>query len=115
MSETKSRDFNNYYRNFRKVYEIEMMIKNVILTKLERDNTSGYRDEIGFTSSLSANGTKMFLDGFNSSISSDTKETTSASKIIVEALDVKTTKSITEFSAYKLRGDRGGYIACTSC
>lgn len=41
MGNSKSRDFNIYYLNFSKVYEIAMMINNVILTKVERDNTSG--------------------------------------------------------------------------
>ena len=58
MSETKSKDFNIYYLNFSKVYEIAMMINNVILTKIERDNSSGYNEEIGYTASLSAQGTK---------------------------------------------------------
>lgn len=31
----KSKDFNIYYLNFSKVYEIAMMINNVILTKIE--------------------------------------------------------------------------------
>ena len=35
----KSRDFNIYYLNFSKVYEIAMMINNVILTKIETDNS----------------------------------------------------------------------------
>ena len=94
MGNSKSRDFNIYYLNFSKVYEIAMMINNVILTKVERDNTSGYSEEIGFTSSISAQGNKVFLDGIKASISSDAKETTYASQKVVESLDVKTTKSI---------------------
>ena len=94
MDNSKSRDFNIYYLNFSKVYEIAMMINNVILTKVERDNTSGYSEEIGFTSSISAQGNKVFLDGIKASISSDAKETTYASQKVVESLDVKTTKSI---------------------
>ena len=84
MGESKSRDFNIYYLNFSKVYEIAMMINNVILTKVERDNTSGYSEEIGFTSSISAQGNKIFLDGIKSSISSEAKETTYASQKVVE-------------------------------
>ena len=94
MSETKSKDFNIYYLNFSKVYEIAMMINNVILTRIERDNSSGYNEEIGYTASLSAQGTKKFLEGIKASISSESKETSYSSLKVVESLDVKTTKSI---------------------
>lgn len=94
MDKKKSRDFNIYYLNFSKVYEIAMMINNVILTKIERDNSSGYNEEIGYTASLSAQGTKQFLEGIKASISAETKETSYSSLKVVESLDVKTTKSI---------------------
>lgn len=38
----KSRDFNIYYLNFSKVYEIAMMINNIILTKIETDKSSSF-------------------------------------------------------------------------
>ena len=91
---TKSKDFNIYYLNFSKVYEIAMMINNVILTKIERDQSSSFEEQYGFTSSVSAQGTKHFLDGIKSSISADAKETSTSSSKVVESLDVKTTKSI---------------------
>ena len=94
MDKNKSRVFNIYYLNFSKVYEIAMMINNVILTKIERDNSSGLSEEIGYTFSLSAQGTKQFLEGIKASISSESKETSYSSRKIVESLDVKTTKSI---------------------
>lgn len=90
----KSRDFNIYYLNFSKVYEIAMMINNVILTKIETDNSSSFEAQYGFTSSISAQGTKDFLDGIKASISADAKETSTSSSKVVESLDVKTTKSI---------------------
>ena len=90
----KSHDFNIYYLNFSKVYEIAMMINNVILTKIETDNTSSFEAQYGFTSSISAQGTKNFLDGIKASISADAKETSTSSSKVVESLDVKTTKSI---------------------
>lgn len=90
----KSRDFNIYYLNFSKVYEIAMMINNVILTKIETDKSSSFEEQYGFTSSLSAQGTKQFLDGIKASISADAKETSTSSSKVVESLDVKTTKSI---------------------
>ena len=90
----KSRDFNIYYLNFSKVYEIAMMINNVILTKIETDHSSSFDAQYGFTSSISAQGTKDFLDGIKASISADAKETSTSSSKVVESLDVKTTKSI---------------------
>ena len=65
MEQKKSRDFNIYYLNFTKVYEIAMMINNVILTKIENDRTKSFEEQYGFTSSVSAQGTKRFLDGIN--------------------------------------------------
>lgn len=88
------KDFTIYYLNFTKVYEMAMMINNVILTKIEKDNFKSFEETYGFTASLSAQGTKTFLDGIKSSISSDTKETSFSSSKVVETLDVKTTKSI---------------------
>ena len=90
----KSRDFNIYYLNFSKVYEIAMMINNVILTKIETDKSSSFEEQYGYTSSISAQGTKEFLDGIKASISADAKETSTSSSKVVESLDVKTTKSI---------------------
>ncbi|MCD7998125.1 MAG: hypothetical protein LUH21_12900 [Clostridiales bacterium] len=90
----KSHDFNIYYLNFSKVYEIAMMINNVILTKIETDKSSSFEEQYGFTSSISAQGTKQFLDGIKASISSDAKETSTSSSKVVESLDVKTTKSL---------------------
>lgn len=91
---SKSKDFNIYYLNFSKVYEIAMMINNVILTKIERDQSNSFEEQYGYTSSISAQGTKHFLDGIKSSISADAKETSTSSSKVVESLDVKTTKSI---------------------
>ena len=91
---SKSKDFNIYYLNFSKVYEIAMMINNVILTKIEKDRSSSFEKQYGFTSSISAQGSKIFLDGIKSAISTDSKETYSSSSRVVESLDVKTTKSI---------------------
>lgn len=94
MKEVKSKDFNIYYLNFTKVYEIAMMINNVILSKIEKDRARSFEEQYGFTSSVSAQGSKLFLDGIKASISTDSKETTFSSSRVVETLDVKTTKSI---------------------
>lgn len=94
VEKKKSHDFNIYYLNFSKVYEIAMMINNVILTKIETDKSNSFEEQYGFTSSISAQGTKQFLDGIKASISADTRETSTSSSKVVESLDVKTTKSI---------------------
>lgn len=94
VEKKKSKDFNIYYLNFSKVYEIAMMINNVILTKIETDKSNSFEEQYGFTSSISAQGTKQFLDGIKASISADAKETSTSSSRVIESLDVKTTKSI---------------------
>lgn len=71
-----------------------MMINNVILTKIETDRSKSFEEQYGFTSSISAQGTKQFLDGIKASISADARETATSSSKVVESLDVKTTKSI---------------------
>lgn len=94
LEQKKSKDFNVYYLNLTKVYEIAMMINNVILTKIEKDHIESFEEQYGFTSSISAQGTKKFLDGIKASISTDAKEASFSSSRVIETLDVKTTKSI---------------------
>lgn len=94
MEQNKSKDFNIYYLNFSKVYEIAMMINNVILTKIEKERSESFEKQYGYTSSVSAQGTKNFLDGIKASISADAKETAASSSKVIESLDVKTTKSL---------------------
>lgn len=91
---TKSTDFNIYYLNFSKVYEIAMMINNVILTSIEKDSRKSYEETYGYSASLSAQGSEKFLSRIKASISADAKETSYSSSKVVETLDVKTTKSI---------------------
>lgn len=90
----KKTDFNIYYLNFSKVYEMSMMINNVIISSIERADERHLESQYGYSSSLSAKGSKLLLDGIKASISSDTKETSFASSKVIENLDVKTTKSI---------------------
>ena len=94
MENKKSTDFNIYYLNFSKVYEIAMMINNVILIKIEKDHKKTFEKQYGYASSVSAQGSKMFLAGVKASISAEAKETSYSSSRVVETLDVKTTKSI---------------------
>lgn len=90
----KKSDFNIYYLNFSKVYEMSMMINNVIISSVERSSERHLESQYGYSSSLSAKGSKLLLDGIKASISSEAKETNFASNKVVENLDVKTTKSI---------------------
>lgn len=94
MEQNKSKDFNIYYLNFSKVYEIAMMINNVILSKIETSNADTFEEQYGFTSSISAKGTKNFLDGIKATFSSEEKQISTSTTKVVESLDVKTTKSI---------------------
>lgn len=90
----KKSDFNIYYLNFSKVYEMSMMINNVIISSVERSNEKHLESQYGYSSSLSAKGSKILLDGIKASISSEAKETSFSSTKVIENLDVKTTKSI---------------------
>lgn len=92
-TEEKSKDFNIYYLNFTKVYEIAMMINNVRLTTVVNEHTKSFEKQYGYNSTLSAQGSQMFLDGIKASISADAKETTMSSARVVETLEVQTTKS----------------------
>ena len=94
MKQEKSDSFNIYYLNFTKVYEIAMMINNLVLTKIENDKIKTSKKEYMLTSSISAKNTQNFLSEIKGSISADAKETSFLSSKIVETLDVKTTKSI---------------------
>lgn len=90
----KPSDFNIYYLNFSKVYEIAMMINNIILKTIERENTTGSSEEYSTSSELSAQGSEKFLMGIKASMSSNAKETYYSSQKVIESLDVQTTKSI---------------------
>jgi len=94
MSQNESVDFNIYYLNFAKAYEIAMMINNVILTKIEKNRNKSFEEQRGFNSSVSAQGTTSFLKGVGASISTEAKETSFSSSTVMETLEVKTTKSI---------------------
>lgn len=96
MSEKKETCFNLYYVNLNKVYEISMMINNVIVNSIEKEraNLTSQKDyintSIGGEFSVDSKylaSIKSVMDGGKS------KEATNSSKV-VEKLDIKTTKSI---------------------
>ncbi len=82
--------FNIYYINFAKVYEIKMMLSNVITLggELHSENTNDkeidYRGKLGF----------KFLSIFNVDTEAGRKTTKSDSQKVLETFEIKTTKSI---------------------
>lgn len=82
--------FNVYYLNFAKVYEIKMIISNLIRTggNIETGETGTTDAEI--KASMGA----KFLNLFNADIGSNLKSHSSDSQKVIETFEVKTTKSI---------------------
>lgn len=93
VAKNRGKDFNIYYLNFSKVYEIAMMINNVIKTRIEKEGSSSITEESGISSSISASGNRGFLNGIKSQVSAEAKEVSFSSQKVVESLEVKTTKS----------------------
>lgn len=94
MSSKLKRVFNIYYINFSKVYEISMMINNVILSSVQRENSSTSEN----STSVSANSSNSIaldnLATIKSYMGTQLTEKKTNSSKMVESLDVKTTKSI---------------------
>lgn len=82
--------FNTYYINFPKVYEIKMMMSNVIQT----GSTIESNDEGKTDAELKAKMGAKFLNFFNSEIGSSLKSSSSDSQKVLETFEVKTTKSV---------------------
>ncbi|MDR1183005.1 MAG: hypothetical protein LBL13_13625 [Bacteroidales bacterium] len=82
--------FNIYYINFPKVYEIKMMLSNIINTAKEvtQGNSKENEDEI-----KAKFGFKIF-DFFNTGIEGGSKSKGIDSKKVLETFEIKTTKSI---------------------
>lgn len=82
--------FNIYYINFPKVYEIKMMLSNIISKAKEVTNGENkevedeFRAKIGF----------KFFDFFNTGIEGNGKTKGSDSKKVLETFEIKTTKSV---------------------
>lgn len=82
--------FNIYYINFAKVYEIKMMLSNVIALGGElhseniNDKEIDYRGKLGF----------KFLSIFNIDTEAGRKTSKSDSQKVLETFEIKTTKSI---------------------
>lgn len=82
--------FNIYYINTSKVYEISMMINNVIIGGVERENTSSKEINYEDNANISVN----YLNQIKATMGSKTNEKSQESNRIVEKLEIKTTKSI---------------------
>lgn len=86
--------FNLYYLNLSKVYEISMMINNVIISSYEKENSNIITKRKYKKSSLEGKIDSEYLASIKSILETgSSREKTSSSKV-VEKLDVKTTKSI---------------------
>ncbi|NLJ84799.1 MAG: hypothetical protein GX322_00005 [Firmicutes bacterium] len=85
--------FNIYYLNLAKVYEIAMMIDNVILSSVRREKASQKEGthSLGLSCGLES---KKYLANIKAVIGAGSSERRTDSSKIIEALDVKTTKSI---------------------
>lgn len=84
--------FNIYYINFPKVYEIKMMLSNLILLNKELEKTKSAEGEGEIRSKLDL-GTK-FLNLFNVEAEGKARIAGSTSQKVLETFEVKTTKSI---------------------
>jgi hypothetical protein len=89
MNIKHNRIFNIYYINFAKVYEISMMINNVITTSIQRENSIAAER----FSKTSASASYSQLNSIKSKLTAETSYKSFASSKMIETLDVKTTKS----------------------
>lgn len=81
--------FNIYYINFPKVYEIKMMLSNVIGKNIELQNEENEKDEEKIKAKLGA----QFLNFFSSNVEGDIKTTGADSQKVLETFEIKMTKS----------------------
>lgn len=89
--------FNIYYLNFSKVYEMSMMIDNVIISSIQREKATSFEHYTSKSSSISANmgvNSQKYLAEIKSVIGVEASERNTNSSKMIESLDVKTTKSI---------------------
>ncbi|MCK6259414.1 hypothetical protein LCY76_22845 [Fictibacillus sp. KIGAM418] len=86
--------FNIYYINFSKVYEISMMINNVIVSTIQREKNSSHETIDAFSSNASISTALDTLTKIKGVFGTQFTEKQTNSSKLVESLDVKTTKSI---------------------
>lgn len=86
--------FNIYYLNFPKVYEIKMMLSNVISLggEMQQDTSSG--KEIDYKGKLGVKFLNIFNSGVDIGAEASRKNIKSDSQKVLETFEIKTTKSI---------------------
>ncbi len=82
--------FNIYYINFPKVYEIKMMLSNVIALSREEQTDQSTGKDIDYRGKLGA----KFLTMFNAELEAGRKNIKSDSQKVLETFEIKTTKSV---------------------
>lgn len=82
--------FNVYYMNFSKVYEIKMMLSNIIKTDATVENEAGKSSEAELHAKM---GTK-FLRVFDSEVKADLQSGNNDSRKVLENFKIITTKSL---------------------
>lgn len=87
-------DFNIYYMNFSKVYEIAMMINNQIVKSYQREKGQQIEDTYSLDSLIEAKGDVNFLTSIKSSMTSKFAEKITTNAKVIESIEVQTTKSI---------------------
>lgn len=87
-------NFNIYYLNFSKTYEMAMMINNVLHTKYEKEKFISKENSKTSSGSFTASAPQKYLNSIKATMSSESKQTNFSSSKVIETLDVKTTKSI---------------------
>ena len=93
-NEENLKDFNVYYLNFSKVYEIAMMIDNQVVKSVQKEKSNGLEDTYMVDASLSLKGNKHFLNSVKASMGSNSSEKIISNAKVVESIEVQTTKSI---------------------
>ncbi len=94
MSSEPKKVFNIYYINFSKVYEISMMINNVILSTIQRENSLSSEKTTSVLTNASISTALDNLASIKSFVGTRLAEKNTNSSKMIESLDVKTTKSI---------------------
>lgn len=87
--------FNIYYINFPKVYEIKMMLSNVIALSKEKQTDSNDGKEVDFRGKLGVNFLNLFnIAGASLEGEAGRKNIKSDSQKVLETFEIKTTKSV---------------------
>lgn len=86
--------FNIYYINFPKVYEIKMMLSNVITLNREKQTDTADQTEIDYKAKLGVNFLNFFNTGLGFDAEASRKNSKSDSQKVLETFEIKTTKSI---------------------